>query len=333
MYGADCGMPVSARRSGAEIGHLIGVCIVLFLFILRRLAPYVGEYSDPLARLLQGILLDLVTWFMVGAIIQAVRRRPTTMTIAAFVIMGLRIVNQLALWGNLWSVIVDLVLLIVLGIVGFVSARASRNIDGRPIPVTLAAGVCTGLAVQGVDFFAVTSYYVMIQAVGPEALVPGPWFSFGSTFIFSLPLVVPLSLFLISVAGALLGLSGVLAPHSSGARGRLVVGSLIAACACVAFCALPAALNPEITEFSPAPMPIPALVLVILLLLGLTLPVLTSGRQWFEAQKRAKERSGRKRAQQARADLRVRAARRLKRVAGAYLSPLAPHPSCPEVAQ
>lgn len=210
MYGADYGMPVSARRSGAEIGHLIGVCIVLFLFILRRLAPYMGEYSDPLARLLQGILLDLVTWFMVGAIIQAVRRRPTTMTIAALVIMGLRIVNQLALWGNLLGVIVDLVLFLVLGIVGFVSTRANRNIDGRPIPVTLAAGVCTGLAVQGVDFFAVTSYYVMIQTVGPEALVPGPWLSFGSTFIFSLPLVVPLSLFLISVAGALLGLSGVL---------------------------------------------------------------------------------------------------------------------------
>lgn len=99
-YGANYGMPVRARRSGAEIGHLIGVCIVLFLFILRRLAPYMGEYSDPLARLLLGILLDSLTWFMVGAIIQAVRRRPTAMTVAAFVSMGLRVVSQLARIGR-----------------------------------------------------------------------------------------------------------------------------------------------------------------------------------------------------------------------------------------
>ena len=171
-YGANYGMPVRARRSGAEIGHLIGVCIVLFLFILRRLAPYMGEYSDPLARLLLGILLDSLTWFMVGAIIQAVRRRPTAMTVAAFVSMGLRVVSQLALWGNLLGVIVDLVLLLALGIVGFVSTRANRNIDGRPVPVTLAAGVCTEFAVRGVAFFAGMSYYVMIRMFGPEALVP-----------------------------------------------------------------------------------------------------------------------------------------------------------------
>ena len=287
-YGANYGMPVRARRSGAEIGHLIGVCIVLFLFILRRLAPYMGEHSDPLARLLLGILLDSLTWFMVGAIIQAVRRRPTAMTVAAFVSMGLRVVSQLALWGNLLGVIVDLVLLLALGIVGFVSTRANRNIDGRPVPVTLAAGVCTEFAVRGVAFFAGMSYYVMIRMFGPEALVPGPWFSLNSSLIFSLPPVIPLSLFLISIAGAMLGLSGILAPHGSGARGRLVAGSLITACACIAFYALPAVLNPRFAEFPPTPRPIPALVIVILLLLGMTLPVLTSGRQWFDARKRAK---------------------------------------------
>ena len=64
-------MPVRARRSGAEIGHLIGVCIVLFLFILRRLAPYMGEYSDPLARLLLGILPRLFFgWFNYNTVIQ-----------------------------------------------------------------------------------------------------------------------------------------------------------------------------------------------------------------------------------------------------------------------
>ena len=132
------------------------------------------------------------------------------------------------------------------------------------------------------------SYYVMIRMFGPEALVPGPWFSLNSSLIFSLPPVIPLSLFLISIAGAMLGLSGILAPHGSGARGRLVAGSLITACACIAFYALPAVLNPRFAEFPPTPRPIPALVIVILLLLGMTLPVLTSGRQWFDARKRAK---------------------------------------------
>lgn len=86
----------------------------------------------------------------------------------------------------------------------------------------------------------------------------------------------------------MLGLSGILAPHGSGARGRLVAGSLIASCACIAFYALPAERNPEFSMFSLTPLPRFALFIGILLLLGLTLPVLTSGRQWFEARKRAK---------------------------------------------
>ena len=46
--------------------------------------------------------------------------------------------------------------------------------------------------------------------------------------------------------------------------------------------------NLEFSMFSLTPLPRFALFIGILLLLGLTLPVLTSGRQWFGARKRAK---------------------------------------------
>ena len=36
MYGTSCGTPVRARRSSAEIGHLVGLCFALAFFVTRR---------------------------------------------------------------------------------------------------------------------------------------------------------------------------------------------------------------------------------------------------------------------------------------------------------
>ncbi len=284
-----------ARRSGAEIGHLVGLCFALAFFVLMTLFSYVrirGYVSDGSAAiiLMQDVLFNPFVWFIAGATIQAVRRRPTILTVAAFVITGLNAATQLTLWRNIMDVAINFtfILLLVLGIVGSASAWANRDLDGRPVPVTLAAGVCAGLAAREVFAFARALYYVMIRENDPETLMPGPWSSVASILRFSLPPALPLALSLISFAGALLGISGILAPRGGGARGRLVVGSLIAACTYIAFCALPAEVDPKYSGSLFAPRLVSALVLGTLLLLSLSLPVLMSGRQWFEAQKQAK---------------------------------------------
>lgn len=295
MYGTSCGTPVRARRSGAEIGHLVGLCFALTFFVLMTLFSYVrirGYVSDGSAAiiLMQNVLFNPFVWFMAGATIQAVRRRPTILTVAAFVITGLNAATQLTLWRNIMDVAINFtfILLLVLGIVGSASAWANRDLDGRPVPVTLAAGMCAGLAAREVFAFARALYYVMIRENDPETLMPGPWSSVASILRFSLPPALPLALSLISFAGALLGISGILAPRGGGARGRLVMGSLIAACTYIVFCALPAEVDPKYSGSLFAPRLVSALVLGTLLLLSLSLPVLMSGRQWFEAQKQAK---------------------------------------------
>ena len=284
-----------ARRSGAEIGHLVGLCFALAFFVLMTLFSYVrirGYVSDGSAAiiLMQNVLFNPFVWFIAGATIQAVRRRPTILTVAAFVITGLNAATQLTLWRNIMDVAINFtfILLLVLGIVGSASAWANRDLDGRPVPVTLAAGMCAGLAAREVFAFARALYYVMIRENDPETLMPGSWSSVASILRFSLPPALPLALSLISFAGALLGISGILAPRGGGARGHLVMGSLIAACTYIVFCALPAEVDPKCSGSLFAPRLVSALVLGTLLLLSLSLPVLMSSRQWFEAQKQAK---------------------------------------------
>ena len=74
MYGTSCGTPVRARRSGAEIGHLVGLCFALAFFALMTLFSYVrirGYVSDGSAAiiLMQNVLFNPFVWFMAGATI------------------------------------------------------------------------------------------------------------------------------------------------------------------------------------------------------------------------------------------------------------------------
>lgn len=122
-YGTNYGMPVRVGRNGAEKTHLIGLCFALAFFALIKLVFYVriqAYISDGSAAiiLMQNVLLSPFVWLMVGAIIQAVRRRPTVLTVAALVVTGLNAAAQLALWGNFSDSAFNLILFLVVGSLG-----------------------------------------------------------------------------------------------------------------------------------------------------------------------------------------------------------------------
>lgn len=138
-------------RSGAELAHLVLISILLGTALMgpiQTLAQIMPSQPSPVPLILNNIILNKSIWLPVGALVFALRRRPTTLSTALTLIMLLEYVPFLGAIpvsaGNL-APFVPIYLTLALAAAGaVVGALANRSLDGRPIPVTLAGGVCAG---------------------------------------------------------------------------------------------------------------------------------------------------------------------------------------------
>ena len=300
-YAGGNGVSGGSGRGRAETAHLVGVCVSVALYLLLTLVSYAPALTAGrtdsgtviLDMVLRSLLLNPFMWIMAGAFVQVIRRRPTALSAAALILESTVVVAELST-GQLYPSAPSLVVLLALVPTAIVSARVNRSLDGRPVSITLAAGACIALIARQVTTFIGVLFHLM--ELGTLLPVPlGPWGDVASTVRVSLPLAIPLTISLICLAGALVGIVGVLFPRDREARGFLVAGSLIAACALIVLGALPTEVSPLFSSRG-TPMPVLAFVLGTTLLLGMSIPAaLGAARRWFAQQRRTTIPDGRNR--------------------------------------
>ena len=276
-------------RSGAELAHLVLVSVLLGTALMgpiQMLAQMLPGLPSPAPLILSSIILNRSIWLPVGALVFALRRRPTTLSTALALVMLLEYVPFLGAIpvsaGNL-APFVPIYLTLALAAAGAVAgALANRSLDGRPIPVTLAGGVCAGMLTRSaIDL--VHRLYQMLDDDAALLLSARQWDN--ATFLGLIdvpPGLIPLLTAVAAVAAAV-GLTGFWSARGARSRIRLLAGSLAAAVVTIVLARLlptsSSALNDSGFGFSPLTALTPAAP-VLLLMSGLV--ALPACGRWFE---------------------------------------------------
>ena len=289
--GAPSPRPQQPRppRSGAELAHLVLISILLGTALMgpiQTLAQIMPSQPSPVPLILNNIILNKSIWLPVGALVFALRRRPTTLSTALALIMLLEYVPFLGAIpvsaGNL-APFVPIYLTLALAAAGaVVGALANRSLDGRPIPVTLAGGVCAGALTRSAIDLA-HRLYQMLDADAALLLSARQWDN--ATFLGLIdvpPGLIPLLTAVAAVAAAV-GLTGFWSARGARSRVRLLTGSLAAAVVTIVLVGLlptsSSALNDLGAGFSPLTV-LPLIAPVPLLMAGLV--ALPACGRWFE---------------------------------------------------
>ena len=276
-------------RSGAELAHLVLVSVLLGTALMgpiQTLAQIMPNQPSPVPLILNNIILNKSIWLPVGALVFALRRRPTTLSTALALIMLLEYVPFLGAIpvsaGNL-APFVPIYLTLALAAAGaVVGALANRSLDGRPIPVTLAGGVCAGALTRSAIDLA-HRLYQMLDDDDALLLSARQWDN--ATFLGLIdvpPGLIPLLTAVAAVAAAV-GLTGFWSARGARSRIRLLAGALAAAVVTIVLAGLlptsSAALNDSGFGFSPLTALTP--VAPVLLLMAGLIALPACGR-WFE---------------------------------------------------
>ena len=289
--GAPSPRPQQPRppRSGAELAHLVLVSVLLGTALMgpiQMLAQMLPGLPSPTPLILSSIILNKSIWLPVGALVFALRRRPTTLSTALALIMLLEYVPFLGAIpvsaGNL-APFVPIYLTLALAAAGaVVGALANRSLDGRPIPVTLAGGVCAGALTRSAIDLA-RRLYQMLDEDAALLLSARQWDN--ATFLGLIdvpPGLIPVLTAVAAVAAAV-GLTGFWSARGARSRVRLLTGSLAAAVVMIVLVGLlptsSSALNDLGAGFSPLTV-LPLIAPVPLLMAGLV--ALPACGRWFE---------------------------------------------------
>ena len=277
-------------RSGAELAHLVLVSILLGTALMgpiQTLAQMLPGLPSPAPLILSSIVLNRSIWLPVGALVLALRRRPTTLSTALALVMLLDDARYAPFLGTVTpptgnlAPFVPVYLSLALAVAG-AGALANRSLDGRPIPVTLAGGVCAGVLTRSAIDLA-HRLYQMLDADAALLLSARQWDN--ATFLGLIdvpPGLIPL-LTAVAAVTAAVGLTGFWSARGARSRIRLLAGSLAAAVVTIVLAGLlptsSAALNDSGFGFSPLTALTPAAP-VLLLMSGLV--ALPACGRWFE---------------------------------------------------
>ena len=289
--GAPSPRPQQPRppRSGAELAHLVLISILLGTALMgpiQMLAQIMPNQPSLVPLILNNIILNKSIWLPVGALVFALRRRPTTLSTALALVMLLEYVPFLGAIpvsaGNL-APFVPIYLTLALAAAGaVVGALANRSLDGRPIPVTLAGGVCAGALTRSAIDLA-HRLYQMLDEDAALLLSARQWDN--ATFLGLIdvpPGLIPVLTAVAAVAAAV-GLTGFWSARGARSRVRLLTGSLAAAVVTIVLVGLlptsSSALNDLGAGFSPLTV-LPLIAPVPLLMAGLV--ALPACGRWFE---------------------------------------------------
>ena len=275
-------------RSGAELAHLVLVSVLLgtaFMGPIQTLAQMLLSQPSPVPLILNNIVLNSSIWLPVGALVFALRRRPTTLSTALALVMLLDDARYAPFFGTVTpptgnlAPFVPVYLSLALAAAG---ALANRSLDGRPIPVTLAGGVCAGVLTRSAIDLA-HRLYQMLDADAALLLSARQWDN--ATFLGLIdvpPGLIPLLTAVAAVAAAV-GLTGFWSARGARSRIRLLAGSLAAAVVTIVLAGLlptsSSALNDSGFGVSPLTALTPAAP-VLLLMSGLV--ALPACGRWFE---------------------------------------------------
>ena len=280
-------------RSGAELAHLVLVSVLLGTALMgpiQTLAQIMPSQPSPVPLILSSIVLNESIWLPVGALVLALRRRPTTLSTALALVMLLDDARYAPFFGaitppagNLAPLLVPIYLSLALAVAGaVVGALANRSLDGRPIPVTLAGGVCAGALTRSAIDLA-HRLYQMLDDDAALLLSARQWDN--ATFLGLIdvpPGLIPLLTAVAAVAAAV-GLTGFWSARGARSRIRLLAGALAAAVVTIVLAGLlptsSSALNDSGFGFSPLTALTP--VAPVLLLMAGLIALPACGR-WFE---------------------------------------------------
>ena len=161
---------------------------------------------------------------------------------------------------------------------GIASVFANRSLGGLPIPITLASGTCSGLALQ--TTFTLLGRPLEISYNQQAGIAP--WGGSSGRIVIDAPLGLVLLLMMVAVAAAVIGLTGAWPARGTGAWLRLLAGAASAAATTIVLNGILPTRNlaPEFTFDS---LPLAALALaapVLLLMSGLV--ALPACKHWYE---------------------------------------------------
>ena len=279
-------------RSGAELAHLVLVSVLLGTAIMgpiQTLAQIMPNQPSPIPLILNNIILNKSIWLPVGALVLALRRRPTTLSTALALVILLEDARHVPFFGTIpasaanLAPFVPVYLSLALAAAGaVVGALANRSLDGRPIPVTLAGGVCAGaLTRSAIDL--VPRLYQMLDDDAALLLSARQWDSATFLGLIDVPpgLIPPLTA--LAAVAAAVGLTGFWSTRGARSRIRLLAGSLAAAVVTIVLAGLfptsSSALNDLGAGFSPLTALPPVAPVPLLMAGSVALPA--CGR-WFE---------------------------------------------------
>ena len=289
--GAPSPRPQQPRppRSGAELAHLVLISILLGTALMgpiQTLAQIMPSQPSPVPLILNNIILNKSIWLPVGALVFALRRRPTTLSTALALIMLLEYVPFLGAIpvsaGNL-APFVPIYLTLALAAAGaVVGALANRSLDGRPIPVTLAGGVCAGALTRSAIDLA-HRLYQMLDEDAALLLSARQWDN--ATFLGLInvpPGLIPVLTAVAAVAAAV-GLTGFWSARGARSRVRLLTGSLASAVVTIVLVGLFPTSSSALNDLGAGSSPLtalPPIAPVPLLMAGLV--ALPACGRWFE---------------------------------------------------
>ena len=292
--GAPSPRPQQPRppRSGAELAHLVLISILLGTALMgpiQTLAQIMPNQPSPIPLILNNIILNKSIWLPVGALVFALRRRPTTLSTALALVILLEDARYVPFFGTIpasagnLAPFVPVYLTLALAAAGaVVGALANRSLDGRPIPVTLAGGVCAGALTRSAIDLA-HRLYQMLDEDAALLLSARQWDN--ATFLGLIdvpPGLIPVLTAVAAVAAAV-GLTGFWSARGARSRVRLLTGSLAAAVVTIVLVGLLPTSSSALNDLGAGSSPLTALPPIApapLLMAGLV--ALPACGRWFE---------------------------------------------------
>ena len=279
-------------RSGAELAHLVLISILLGTALMgpiQTLAQIMPSQPSPVPLILNNIILNKSIWLPVGALVFALRRRPTTLSTALALVILLEDARYVPFFGTIpasasnLAPFVPVYLTLALAAAGaVVGALANRSLDGRPIPVTLAGGVCAGaLTRSAIDL--THRLYQMLDEDAALLLNARQWDN--ATFLGLIdvpPGLIPVLTAVAAVAAAV-GLTGFWSARGARSRVRLLTGSLASAVVTIVLVGLLPTSSSALNDLGAGSSPLtalPPIAPVPLLMAGLV--ALPACGRWFE---------------------------------------------------
>ena len=279
-------------RSGAELAHLVLISILLGTALMgpiQTLAQIMPSQPSPVPLILNNIILNKSIWLPVGALVFALRRRPTTLSTALALVILLEDARYVPFFGTIpasagnLAPFVPVYLTLALAAAGaVVGTLANRSLDGRPIPVTLAGGVCAGALTRSAIDLA-HRLYQMLDEDAALLLSARQWDN--ATFLGLIdvpPGLIPVLTAVAAVAAAV-GLTGFWSARGARSRVRLLTGSLAAAVVTIVLVGLLPTSSSALNDLGAGSSPLttlPPIAPVPLLMAGLV--ALPACGRWFE---------------------------------------------------